>query len=292
MIQYGAMMSRNCLYGLMKKRNILLAGLLAFLFTASVPCAGDTGGDYDRQWIRRSAQSRLQIVNRAVTHYARALQHYKRMNLDEADRFAKDALKVEPEFPKALLLRSLILEEKGSYRKAEQLAEKSRRVTEELEMNVLDEQRYLSENIERLMEIHDPPQTYKRIVLFLLFSAGISFIMLLLAASGLFTAFAMSVRRLFHLRPRTPEPPTQQDLLIGPFPGDEEESRIPWYVHFFIYSFCYLFCFVVTYIIHVPTIIEFVLYSLVSGSILSFLVYHIFFSDTVQDFPQKFGGFR
>lgn len=247
--------------------------------------------EYDNLWIKRNAAARLTVLERAVNHYATAVRFYEAGDYTAAERFAKDALKVEPRFPEAVLLRALIYEQKGNNEKSLALQEKAASMRDDMFGPVLEECRYLQDNIERLKALYDPPVLYTKIVFFLLLSFGMTIFFAVLVSTNFFMAFAMRMRQVLRIM-RSPKDESSTTVIIDRFPGEDPEVKIAWPVYCIAYGLCFAFAFGIVSIFDFDTPKEMVFYGFFTGSILSFLVYHIFFNENEFEGPSKFSNFR
>ena len=275
-----------------RARNYLLFLALLSLVCVFRVSADERWNEYDAEWINRSAQTRLQLLERAISHYARALDHYKKKNFKKAEVYAKDALKVEPRFSEALYLRSLIFKENEDFEREEAFREKSYAAAREVFVSVLEEQQYLAKNIERLQKIHAPSMAFHRFMIFFFICIAAVLLIFLLSATDTFLTFSMRMRQLIRISSDKEEREIDSPLIVGEFLGDEKGRQIPWFVYVGIYTACFVFCFVVTHLAGIESRKEYIVYSLLSSAVLSFLIYHIFFSDSEFEGPQKFGRFR
>jgi hypothetical protein len=272
-----------------KRLFFIFFGLI--VFTQAAFCADEDLDRYDSLWIKRNAVARLQILSRAVNHYATALRHYEAGDYRFAERFVKDALRVEPRFPEALLLQALIFEQKGDSERSIELQKKAEAVRRDIFGPVLEEQAYLAENIERLKGLYSPSLLYKKVVLFLLLSFGVTIFFAVLVSTNFFMSTAMRARQVVRVL-RFPQKDSRSPLIIDRFPGEEKECRIPWPAYVISYGLCFAFAFGVVSLFDFDTRKEMVFYGFFTGSIISFLVYHIFFNETEFEGPSKFSKFR
>jgi len=278
----------------MNRRKSITIFLLTLFVTAYISISYNAfaqNDEYDHIWIKRNAERRLSVVDRAVKNYARGVEHFKAERLHEAHVAAKDALKVEPRFAEALWLRAMIYEAEENFEKAAAFKQKSNAINAELMMPVLDEREYLAENLEYLKEIYDPPQLYNKVVFVLLFSFGIAIVFFILVSSNFFITFAMRMRQLVYIS-FSPKRSRDKPLITEKFPGDEPDVKIPWFAYIIAYALCFIFSFGVVIFFDFDSLKEVIGYGIFGGIIMSILVYHIFFNEMEFEGSQKFGRFR
>jgi hypothetical protein len=267
-------------------------GILFFAFFLSVSLHAQDGmSEYEVQWVKRNAQSRLEIITRAVSHYRKALHYFNNGKLKEAELWVSDALKVESRFPEALELKALIYQRQGDEERESEYAEKSDVTRRSLFMPVLKERQYLEANIDRLRSMYVPPRGFQRVMFFLLSCAIIFIVLLILSATESFLLFSMSLRKVLHLSRKGEEDVTNvSSILVSPFPSDKKEEKESRWGHVIIYGFCFLLCFGVVYLIGPETKKEFYSFAIGGGFVLSFFMYIMVLADHDVDLPPGRNG--
>ncbi len=244
--------------------------------------------EYDEQWKKRNPTVRLEILNRSLKHYTKAYYYFENGDLGNAERLAHDALKVVPQFAEAHFLLAKIYDLKGKEKKAE----KHRKKGEELASShsILKERDYLIGNLDRLMENYAPSHALNRIVFYLLFIAGYFIIIFLIISSGFLSSVSMKIRRMSRLIKEDEE--KKADLVVGDFPGEDNEKPLSWYWKIVIYGAPFLLCYFVSLLFGAQTKKDIIIFTLLPGLLISVLIYKIFFSDDDFSPPSKFGGMR
>ncbi|MBU1862223.1 MAG: hypothetical protein KKH94_00960 [Candidatus Omnitrophica bacterium] len=239
--------------------------------------------EYDTQWVHRNPQARLTVLERALKHYQTALSYINKEDFQQAERFAKDALKVIPEFGECYLLLADIYTHKRKDTRAQSYKIKGERLLEE--RAVLEEIKYLRLNIERLTEHYKPSRTLDRIVFYILFLAGYAIVIFLIITSGFLTNLSMKYRRMVRFTKERKE--KRADIIIEEFPGDEKESMLPWPWKVAIYAAPFVFCYLVSIICGARAIQEVMPLTFLPGLLIAVIIHKMFFSDDDLSMPPR-----
>ena len=250
--------------------------------------ANENWDEYDEQWNKRDPAVRLEILNRSIKHFTKAVDYYKRGDFNAAERFAHDALKVVPQFAEAHFLLAEIYDTKGKIKKAERYRGKGDRFSSF--PSILKERDYLINNLERLKEQYTPSFALNRIVFFLLFIAGYCIIIFLIMTSGILTNIAMKIRGVARIVKEKKE--EEPHIVVGEFVGEDKEKRLSWYWKLFIYTMPFVFCFCVSILFGAQSIKDIIIFTFFPGLFITVVIYKLFFSDDDFGPPQRFPGMR
>jgi len=234
---------------------------------------------YDEQWVKRNAVDRLKVLNRAVAHFEKAVHYFKAGELKQAERYAQDALKVEPYFSESYLLLAALYQQKGNEKKSAAVRKKEEKKFPRI--SILTERKYLNHNIERLSKRYTPSTVLNRIVFYLLFLVGYGIIIFLISTSGLLTTWSMRMRGLVrNVRTGEDERP---DVVIGEFVGDHKEKPLPWYWLVLIYSVPFAVALGICLLCGARTVKDIVIYTVLPAVFIDVVIWKLFFSDDDSD---------
>lgn len=275
-------------YYVMKKMKwmflIICIGITCF---SGIVSAQINPEEYDKKWIKRNPQSRLEVLERSFKHYLRALAAFQRKDFQEAEIAATDALKVVPEFKEAYELLAAIAEARNQTKKAERFFEKA---IERMEpYSILEEREYLHNNLERLKQNYKPSYMLNRIVFYLLFCVGYAIILFLLSTSGVLTQCGMFFRRIIRKKEESKGKEDMPNLIVEEFPGDREESASSFWVYGIVYIVPFVLCFSVAYFAGARTLKELSLFTILPGVVILVVLYKLFLGDDEGMPPRKWG---
>jgi len=264
---------------------LVVSSLIGGLFCLCVN-AQDSWQEYDEQWIKRSAGTRLDILNRAIEHYAAARAYFERGDFSNAKIRAKDALKVVPTFKESYELIAAAELGVGRERNAKTYQEKALKY--EGTLSVIDEFQYLAKHIDRLRALYKPPQMLNRLVFYMIAIAGIAIVIFLITSSGIVDSAAMGFQ---HLTRSTKEQEEEgSDIIIGKF-ADDEEPPFPWWIKPVIFSIPFGICYLIVMLCGADTIKDVLVFTLGPGIIIDILIFILFFKDDDMMLPPR-GGMR
>lgn len=274
-----------------KRSRTIAAGIVlgfSFLYSISVLYAQQTVGEYDAQWIKRNPSARRDILNRGIAHYAKASAYLKNGDLKNAERCARDAVTVLPEFSESFYLLASIYAEKGNEEKA--LAYKEKGHTKGGQFTVFEEYAYLEENIDRLMRGYQPSMTLNRIVFYVLFLAGYAVIILLIMTSGVVTSVAMGVRHA--MRKKKEKGEESSGIVVGEFFGDQKEEHLPWWFPVVVYVIPFVLSYGVCRLLHVDSGKDTFIFTFFPAVLIDVIIYKVIFSSEDFEPPSRFGGMQ
>ena len=254
------------------------------LFWGTLFGAQMTWEEYDRQWIKRNPETRLTILNRAFGHYQKALSALRNGDLTIAETWARDALKVEPEFAEGYFLLADIYDQKGKTKRATKYRIKGEKFTDR--PPIIQERAYLEQNLERLKANYQPSQMLNRIVLYLFLLVAYGVIIFLIISSGLFTSFSMGARHA--IRSMKEKKEKGGSVVIGTFHDERQDPLFSWPFKLVIYTLPFLVCFLITVLCGAVTKKEVFLFTFFPGLLIDVLIYKIIFSDDDFQPPQRF----